>query len=180
MVQIDNEKKIRQKIIRGPGFSFKVPKDLPDRSEKDPRGQWGYREFFQTNIVSGDLDPQTNVLFYFWKNETTRPSEKKVCQLTREVCQNQVFSGQHTLEQDEIFPITFKKKPGFILKYRFSHHDPEAEGKANFFVLHNPQHEKVIVLGLVMQCIGNRRLETESMAWMEDQMISTFRFKRQD
>ncbi|HLP60577.1 MAG TPA: hypothetical protein VK186_17175 [Candidatus Deferrimicrobium sp.] len=180
MLQITNKNKVKSKTIHGPGFSLKVPMDFDDHNEIDPNGRWGYGEFFQTNHLGEGREPQTNLFFYYWKNEKTVISEKETSELIEMVCKEKVFSGDHSLEQDEIFPVHFKRNAGFISKYRFFHQDPEVAGKANFFVFNNPLLEKVVVLGTVIQSIGKQRIENDNMAWMEDQIVATFRFKRNE
>lgn len=178
MFQVTNKSKIKTKIIHGPGFSLKVPTEFNGRDEADPNKQWGYGEFFQIKSLGEDCEPQTNVFFYYWENGKTAISEKQSSQLIETVCKQRVFSGEHILEQYEIFPVHFKRNAGFISKYRFSHQDPEAAGKANFYVLCNPVWKKVVVLGSIIQSIGWERTENENMTWIEDQIISSFRFKR--
>jgi hypothetical protein len=178
MFTVDQNKKVKKKTVEGPGFSLKIPKDFASHSENDPKGQWGYGEFFQTNTLEENLNPQTNLFFYYWENTNSKLSEKQAQELIETVCSQRVFSSEHSLELIEMFPITFKRFPAFILKYRFSHYDPEASGNANFFLINNTQQDKTYVLGTLIQAIGSRMIENEAMAWIEDQVIPSFRFKK--
>lgn len=178
MFQIGINKRVKKKIINGPGFSLKVPESFVTRREDDPQEEWGYGEFFHTNTFDPDSDPQTNVFFFYWEKSKGELTEKKADEFIKTVCKEKVFSGEHLIERDEIFPVRFKRFPTFILKYRFSHHDPEVEGKASFFVINNIRLEKVFVLGTVVEAVGSKMIENETMAWIEDQVINTFRFDK--
>jgi len=178
MFSVDHDKRVKKKTVEGPGFYLKIPKDFSTHRENDPQGQWGYGEFFQTNALEENLDPQTNMFFFYWENTPGKRSEKQAQVLIETVCSERVFSGEHSLELVEMFPITFKRFPAFILKYRFSHYDPEASGKASFFFINNTQQDKIYVLGTMIQAIGSRMMESEAMAWIEDQVIPSFRFKK--
>ncbi|NIM17010.1 MAG: hypothetical protein GTO45_34005 [Candidatus Aminicenantes bacterium] len=178
MFQIDYEKKVKKKTIGGPGFSLKMPINFSSRSEDDPQGQWGYGEFFQTNTFDGRYKPQTNMFFFYWKIKKGELSGKQASELIEAVCKEKVFTGEHSMEPYEIFPIIFKRYPAFILKYRFSHHDPEAAGKASLFVINNTRQGKVFVLGTLVEAIGSNMIENETMAWIEDHVINSFRFKK--
>lgn len=178
MFLMDYGKRVKKKSVEGPGFSLKIPKDFAGNRENDPHGQWGYGEFFQTNTPGGGFDTQTNMFFFYWENSKRKLSEKEAGELIEAVCKERVFSAEHSLEPDEIFPITFKRYPAFILKYRFSHHDPEASGNASFFLVHNRRQDKIYVLGTLIEAIGSKMIENEAMAWIEDQVIPTFRFKK--
>jgi hypothetical protein len=178
MFQIDYCKKVKKKTVNGSGFSLKVPKDFASRIEDDPQGQWGYGEFFQTNTFGEDYPPQNNVFFFYWKNSKDILSEKQVLELIETVCKEKVFSGEHLLEFDEMFPVAFKRFPAFILKYRFSHYEPKASGKASLFAINNTRQEKIFILGTVVESIGNRMIENETMAWIEDHVINSFHFKK--
>jgi hypothetical protein len=157
---------------------LKIPESFASNTEDDPEGQWGYGEFFQTNTFDGDYDPQTNVFFFYWETSKGKLSEKQAGELVEAVCKEKVFNGEHSLEFDEIFPIVFKRFPAFILKYRFSHYDPKAAGKISFFVINNTRLEKVFVLGTVIEAVGSKMIENETMAWIEDHVINSFRFKK--
>lgn len=177
MFPIDLNKKLKKKIVDGPGFSFKIPENFPSSTENDLKGQWGYGEFFHTNTFDRDYDPQTNVFFFYWKTSKGKLSEKQARELIEAVCKERVFSGEHTLELTELYSITFKRFPTFVFKYRFSHYDPKAAGKTNFFVINNTRQEKVFVLGTLVEAIGSTMIENETMAWIEDQVVTSFRFK---
>ncbi len=178
MFQIDYEKKVKKKTVDGAGFSLKIPTNFSSRTENDPRGQWGYGEFFQTNTFGEDYPPQNNVFFFYWKNTTDKLSEKQARELIETVCKEKVFSGEYSMEPYEIFPIIFKRYPAFILKYRFSHYEPKASGKANMFVINNTRQGKVFVLGTLVEAVGSNMIENETMAWIEDQVINSIRFKK--
>jgi hypothetical protein len=178
MFQIDYEKKVKKKTVDGPGFSLKIPTSFSSRSENDPQGQWGYGEFFQTNTFDGRYEPQTNMFFFYWKVTNGELSGKQANELIEAVCKEKVFSGEHSMAPYEISPIIFKRYPAFILKYRFSHHDPKAAGKANFFVINNTRQEKIFILGTLVESVGSNMIENETMAWIEDYVINSFRFKK--
>ncbi|MCU0285344.1 MAG: hypothetical protein MUF15_02990 [Acidobacteria bacterium] len=178
MLQIKSISKLNRKTIQGPGFSLKVPINFNTRCEIDPHGQWGYSEFFQVDNPDQHGNLPINAFFYYWENNKTSLSEKQTPGIIEILCKEKVFTGDHSLEKKEIFPVHFKRNTGFICKYRFCHHDPEAEGKVNFYMLHNPLQKKVVVLGLIIQSTGSQQDENENMAWFEDQIISTFNFKK--
>lgn len=178
MFQIDINKRVKKKTIIGPGFSLRVPESFVSQREDDPQEEWGYGEFLHTNTSDPDSDPQTNVFFFYWEKSKGELSEKKAGEFIKTICKEKVFNGEHSIERDEIFSVTFKRFPSFILKYRFSHHDPEAAGKASFFVINNTRLEKVFVLGTVIETVGSKMIENETMAWIEDQVINSFRFRK--
>ena len=178
MYHIDYGKKLKKKTVNGPGFYFKIPKDFVSRTEDDPDGQWGYGEYFQTNTFGEDYDPQTNMFFYFWESARGELSEKEARKLIAVVCKEKVFSGEHSLELIETFPITFKRFPAFILKYKFSHYEPDAEGTESIFVISNTRLGKVFVLGALVEAIGSRMIEDQTLAWIEDEIVSTFCFRK--
>lgn len=178
MFQIDYEKKVKKKTVDGPGFSFKIPKTFSGHSENDSQGKWGYGEFFQTNTFDGRYEPQTNIFFFYWEIINRELSEKHAGELIEAVCKKKVFSGEYSMEPLEISPIIFKRYPAFILKYLFSHQDPKAAGKARFFVINNTHLEKIFILGTLVEAVGSNMIENETMAWIEDQVINSFSFRK--
>ena len=178
MFSNDHDKRIKKKTVDGPGFCLKIPGNFVDRTENDPGGQWGYGEFFHTNTFHGEYQPQTNVFFYYWKTLKGKLSEKQAGELIETVCKERLFSGEHTMELIEVFPVVFKRFPAFVFKYRFSHSNPEAAGKTSFFVIDNTRQGRVFILGTLVQSIGSNMIENETMAWIEDQVINSFRFKK--
>ena len=178
MFQIDYEKKVKKKTVDGPGFSFKIPKTFSSRNENDPQGKWGYGEFFQTNTFEGRYEPQTNMFFFYWKVTKEELSGKQAGELIEAVCKEKIFSGEYSIELLEISPIIFKRYPAFILKYLFSHQNPKAEGKIRFFVINNISQKRIYILGTLIEAVGSNIIENETMAWLEDQIINSFRFKK--
>lgn len=179
MLYFAANKKVRKKTtVNGPGYSFKIPEDFAGRAEDDPEGLWGYREYFQVNTFARDYDPQTNMFFLFWKQSKGALVEQQARDWIKDICRERVFSGKHSLELVEIFPIRFKRFPAFILKYKFSHCEPDAAGTASVFVINNTRMKKVFVLGALVEAVGSRMIENEALAWIEDQIISSFCFKK--
>jgi hypothetical protein len=176
MVQTD--KKTKKRIVKGPGFSLKIPTDFVGRSEDDPRGQWGYGEFLRTITFSKDLAPQTIFLFFYWQRTKNKLSEKQVKTLIKDLCQSRLFSSDHELDLIESWPITFQQFSGFLLKYNFSHFEPQARGKLCFYVSNNTRQHKIFVLGAVIEGTGKGRAEREVVTWIEDEIISSFRFEK--
>lgn len=172
------DKKMKKRIVKGPGFSLKIPKDFVGRSEDDPKGQWGYGEFFKTTTFSEDLDPKTISVFFYWQRTKNKLSEKQVKTLIKDLCQSRLFSGDHELECIESWPITFQQFSAFLLRCTFSHFEPQTTGKLCFYVINNTRQHKIFVLGAVIEAIGKRIFEREVMTWIEDEIVSSFRFRK--
>ena len=170
-------KKKNLRIVKGPGFSLKIPRDFIGRSQDDPKGNWGYGEFFKAVTFSKDLAPQTICLFFYWQRTKNKLSEERVRTLIKDLCQSRLFSGDHALDPIESWPITIQQFSGFLLKYNFSHLDPQTTGKLGFYVINNIRQHKVFILGAVIETNGNRTIEREVITWIEDEIISSFRFR---
>jgi hypothetical protein len=171
-------KKTKKRIVKGPGFSLKIPGDFVGRSEDDPKGEWGYGEFFKTITFSKDLAPQTICFFFYWQRTKNKLLEKQVKTLIKGLCRSRLFSGDHKLYLIESWPITLQQSSGFLLKYNFSHFDPQATGKLCFYVSNNTRQHKIFVLGAVIETTGRRIYEREVITWIEDEIISSFRFRK--
>ncbi len=170
-------KKKNLKIVTGPDFSLKIPRDFSGRSQDDPKGNWGYGEYFKAVTFSKDLAPQTICLFFYWQRTQNKLPEERVKTLIKDLCQSRLFSGDHQLDLIESWPVTIQQFSGFLLKYNFSHLDPQATGKLCFYVINNIRLHKIFVLGAVIETNGNRTFEREVITWIEDEIISSFRFR---
>ncbi len=159
-------------------FSLRIPEGFTSRREEDPDGQWGYGEFFQHYIRQMDGAECTNCFFYYWKKDKSQPSEKQYEDLVRRICKEKLFTARHSLKLIGKNGITFKRLPGLLLKFRYSHQDPEASGPANFFLFYHKKKKKVFILGAIIHQQGNPIAERDCLARVEDEFIKSFRFKK--
>ncbi len=171
------EKESIWETIEREGFLFRIPGNYSKKNEEDKT--WGYGEYYNPQALADGWE-QFGVegFIFYWtckKYEFTREIMESMC---RALAEEFIFQPGCSLRIEENVESRFGQYPVVIFKCRFQYPDLESGGAIHFFVINNLDQQKIYLLGLLAEQGGEKKKEEEVIRFLEDNVLSSFKFKK--
>ena len=98
--------------------------------------------------------------------------------LCRGLADGFVFQPGYHLQIEESVESRFRQYPAVVFTCRFRYPDLETGGPIHFFVVKNIDQQKIYLLVLIAEQGGVKEKEEAIIKFLEDNVLSSFRFKK--
>lgn len=171
------EKKPGWETVERKEFLFSIPGDYSKKNEKDKN--WEYGEYYNPQALVDEWEQYgVEGFIFYWKGENNEFTIEKIESLCRDLAGNFIFQPGYTLQIEETLETRFRQYPAMIFKCRFQYPDLETGGPIHFHGINNIDQQKIYLLGLVAEQGGIKQKEEEVIKFLENNVLSTFRFKK--
>jgi radical SAM superfamily enzyme YgiQ (UPF0313 family) len=171
------EKESIWETIEREGFLFSIPGNYSEKNEEDKT--WEYGEYYNPQALGDDWE-QFGVegFIFYWTREDYEFTMEVTESMCRALAEEFIFQPGYNLQIEETFESGFRQYPAVVFKCRFRYPDLETGGPIHFFVINNIDQQKIYLLGLLAEQGGVKKKEEEVIKFLEDNVLSSFKFKK--